>query len=258
VDGSCRYLRDLSRLEQLIGCDRTAKFYEKVAERCPQGGCWALLLHLRELASPDAARRSRFPLKAPRPAPKGKVAGARGRAADVIPFVRSDVADVAADREGNFVERRGLKIGTLDPTEPLGYMYDYWRWLRNVTSCQLSHVDTVHLMRAGIVGALHVIDVETGDPGDFRFELSGYRAPLGHYEKPRAFPYAIYADSVLRDYNTARLTAVPRLQRVRTQLGSAYYNYRRLILPLFDRRRRVSRLLVGFQSDVGDGSILRR
>jgi hypothetical protein len=123
VDGSCRYLRDLSALELLVGCDRTAKFYEQVAERCPHGGCWALLFHLKEITAPQARRRFRFPLKATRPIPKAKLKAKPD--ADVIPLVRSDVADVATDSEGNFVERRGLKIATLDPAEPLGYMYDY-------------------------------------------------------------------------------------------------------------------------------------
>jgi hypothetical protein len=126
-----------------------------------------------------------------------------------------------------------------------------------MTSCQLSNVDTVHLMRAGVVGNLHVINVENADPEDFRFELTGYRLPLGHFEKPRQCPFPIYADSVLGDYNTARLTAAPRLQRVRTQLGTAYYNYRRLIVPLFDKHRRVSRLLIGFQLDPGDGTTIK-
>jgi hypothetical protein len=256
--GSCRYLRDLSRLEQLIGCDPTAKFYERVANRCSQGGCWALLLHLREIASPHAARRSRFPLKATRAAPKAKVSKAKGPAAEVIPFVRSDVADVVTDSEGNFVERRGLKVGSLDPTEPLGYMYDYWRWLRSMTECQLSNIDTMHLMRAGIVGALHVINVESNDPDDFRFELAGFRIPLERHEKPRHFGYPLYVDSVLRDYNTTRLTAAPRLQHVRTQLDSAYHNYRRLILPLFDKRRRVCRLLVAVESEPGNDITVRR
>jgi hypothetical protein len=250
-------LLDLSRLERLIGCDPTATFYEQIAGRCSQGGCWALLLHLREIAMPPAARRPRFPLKATRPAPKAKLSKAKARAAEVIPLVRSDVADVGTDGEGNFVERRGLKVGSLDPIEPLGYTYDYWRWLRSMTACQLSNIDTAHLMRAGIIGALHVINVESSDPDDFRFELTGFRVPLERHEKPRQFGYAVYADSVLQDYNTARLTAAPRLQHVRTQLGSTYYNYTRLILPLFDKRRRVSRLLVGVEIDPGNGAIVK-
>jgi hypothetical protein len=183
--------------------------------------------------------------------------GAKGAAAELTPIVGSDVAHAVTDNEGNFVERRGLKIGLLDAKEPLGYMYDYWRWLRNVTPCQLSNVDTVHLMRAGIVGALHVIDVESSDPEDFRFELAGYRITLERCENPRHLSYAIYGDSVLRDYNTVRLTAVPKLQGVRSQLGAMHYNYTRLILPLFDARRRVSRLPIAVRREPGDATILK-
>jgi hypothetical protein len=257
IDGGCRYFRDVSQLEQLIGCGCTSKFYERIAERCQHEGCWALLLHLRETALPQATR-SKFPLKGVRRVPQVKADKAKSRAAEVIPLVRSDVADVATDREGNFVERRGLKINSLDAREPLGYMHDYWRWLRSQTPCRLSNLDTMHLMRAGVVGNLHIINVESGDPDDFRFELAGYRIPMEHYEKPRQFGCAIYADSVLRDYNTVRLTEAPRLQRVRTQLGSTYHVYRRLILPLFDKRRRVSRLLISIQIEPGDGTVLGR
>jgi hypothetical protein len=255
-DGGCRYLRELSRLERLIGCDATAKFYEGMADRCARQGCWALLAHLRDLASPSRPHRSRFPMRTGRPGPKDRVSGAKRRSAEVVPFVRSDVADVVSDKAGNFVERRTLKPGALDPMEPLGYMYEYWRWLRSMTRCQLSNVDTTHLMRAGVVGKLHVVDVGSADPGDFRFELAGYGIPLVPCEKPRNFHVAIYADSVIHDYNTVRLTAAPRLQRVRTHLDRMYYNYVRLILPLFDERRRVSRLLVAFRLD--DAAIAKR
>jgi hypothetical protein len=42
-------------------------------------------------------------------------------------------------------------------------------------------------MRAGIIGRLHIVDVSSADPEDFRFELLGYGVPLGAYEKPRQF-----------------------------------------------------------------------
>jgi hypothetical protein len=249
VDGGCRYLSELSKLERLIGCDATAKFYEKMADRCAQQGCWALLLHLGEVARPERRPPSRFPSRAQQPRSKGKVAGGKRRSAEVTPLVRSDVADIVSDDAGNFVERRLLKINTLDPTQPVGYLYDYWRWLSTTTRCQLSNIDTVHLMRAGIVGNLHVVDVESSDPDDFRFELTGYQIPLQLCEKPRDFPSPIYAASVLHDYNTARLTAAPRLQRVRMRLGRVFHHYTRLILPLYDSRLRVSRLLVGVHQE---------
>jgi hypothetical protein len=257
VDGGCRYLNELSKLEQLVGCDATAKFYARMAGRCSQQGCWALLLHLREAARQERHQPSRFPLKAHEPGSKGKVAGRKRRRDEIASVVRSDVADIVSDDAGDFVERRALKIVSLDATQPLGYLYDYWRWLHSMTRCQLSNVDTVHLMRAGIIGNLHVVNVESSDPDDFRFELAGYQIPLPFCEKPRDFQ-PIYATSVLHDYNDARLTAAPRLQRVRTRLGRVFHHYTRLILPLYDSQRRVSRLLIGIRQEPDNATIVEQ
>lgn len=242
VDGGCRYLDELSKLERLVGRHATAKFYRRMAERCAQQGCWALLLHLNEVALQ----------------PTGKGPVSKRRSAEILALVRSDVADVASDDAGNFVERRMQKIDALNPTEPLGYLYDYWRWLRSMTRCQLSNIDTMHLMRSGIVGNLHVVNVESSDPDDFRFELAGYHVPLPPCEKPRSFQVPVYAASVLRDYNTARLTAAPTLQRVRSCLGTTFHHYTRLILPLFDSHRRVSRLLVGIRPERDNATVVGR
>jgi hypothetical protein len=257
IEGGCLYLRNLSTLERLVGCPQTAKFYERTADRCARQGCWALLVHLRDVASPRLPYHMRFPLNASRAARQTKGSSVKRCASKVIPFVRSDVADVVSDHLGNFVERRALKPGTLRPAEPLGYIYDYWRWLRNVTRCQLSDIDTMHLMRAGIVGNLHLIDVASVDPADFRLELTGYRVPLGLPDKPSEFHVAIYANAVLQDYNTVRLTAVPRLQRVRAGIGHVYHHYLRLILPLFDERQRVSRLLVAIRQEADNGTLVK-
>jgi hypothetical protein len=257
VDGGCRYLSELFKLERLTGCGATEKFYARMADRCDQQGCWALLLQLGDVARPAQHHPPNFPSRAEQPQSKGKVAGRKRRSAEVTPLVRSDIADIVSDDAGNFVERRALKISTLDPTQSLGYLYNYWRWLHSTTGCQLSNIDTIHLMRAGIIGNLHVVDVESSDPDDFRFELGGYQIPLELCEKPRDFQ-PIYAASVLHDYNTARLTAVPRLQRVRTRLGRVFHHYTRLILPLYDSRRRVSRLLIGIRQEPDNATIVEQ
>jgi len=84
----------------------------------------------------------------------------------------------------------------------LGYLYQYWRGLRSETGCQFSNIDTVHLVRAGIIGKLHIIDVADSDPGEFRFKLFGYAVPLGRYEKPRSHPVAVPALSIVYRYPT--------------------------------------------------------
>jgi hypothetical protein len=95
--------------------------------------------------------------------------------------------------------------------------------------------------------------VSSGDPDDFRFDLAGYAVPMGYYEKPRAFPIKIYADATLRDYNTARLTAAPRVHRVRCRLDGINHHYTRLMLPLLNSDGRVGNLLVAIRLEPGEG-----
>jgi hypothetical protein len=253
VDGGCSYLRALSTIEHLAGFEHTAKSYATAAERCQRKGCWA--------ATANGGGRGGATLHASVPI---QLYGARKpalytppgeRMAQTIPFERSRLVDFVSDSEGNYIERRPLKLDTLSRrNDPLGYLYQYWRGLRSETGCQFSNIDTVHLVRAGIIGKLHIIDVADSDPSEFRFELFGYAVPLGRYEKPRSHPVAIYADSVLRDYNTVRLTGVPRLQRIRGRLRDVSHHYTRLILPFLDVHGRVTHLAVAIRQEPGDAT----
>jgi hypothetical protein len=170
VDGGCRYLSELSKLERLIGCEATAKFYERMADRCAQQGCWALLLHLGEVARPERRPPSRFPSRAQQPRSKSRVADGKGRSAEVTPLVCSDVADIVSDDSGNFVDRRLLKISTLDPTFPVANLRR-----ERVTRLQYraSHfgAETAarpHASRSG-VSPLH-----STDPSALRFAAAGF------------------------------------------------------------------------------------
>jgi hypothetical protein len=126
-------------------------------------------------------------------------------------------------------------------------------WLRGTTACRIADLDAAQLIRACIIGRLHIVDVRRSDPGEFRFDPVGYGAPFQAPRAPGAHPIAIYADGTLRDYNSVRLTAAPRLQRLRARLDSVGYHYKRLILPLLDTRRRVSHLAVAIEPGPGDG-----
>jgi hypothetical protein len=250
ADGGCSYLRALSTIEHLAGFEHTARSYAAAAARCQRNGCWAAA----------AASAGTQALHAPAPIPlyverkAALYAPPIGRMGETIPFVRSRLLDFVSDGAGNYIERRALKLDTLPSrSDPLGYLYQYWRGLRSETGCRFSDIDTVHLVRAGIIGKLHIIDVADSDPGEFRFELSGYAVPLSRYEKVRAFPIGIYADTTLRDYNTARMTGVPALHRVRCRLGDTSHHYTRLILPFLDDRGSVIRLLVAIRQEPGSG-----
>ncbi len=245
----CSYLRALSTIEHIAGFEHTARNYAASASRCRERGCWAAAK--AGAAPPSAAAQPILLPVSRRASPR---VTALGRDAEPVPFIRSNLIDVISDRDGNYVERRGLKLGTLPARgDSLGSLYQYWRDLRAAGASLFSNIDTVQLSRAGIIGKLHVVDVSSSDPEDFRFELFGYDVPIGRYESPRAYPIAILADSVMRDYNTVRLTAAPRLHRVRCQLDGVAYHYTRLILPFVNQRSRVTRLLVTIRQEAGDG-----
>jgi hypothetical protein len=251
ADGGCSYLRALSTIEHIAGFEHTARNYAAAAARCQRNGCWAASVHGTHGAALHAA--APIPLHAARKT--AVYTPALDRMAQTIPFERSRLLDFVTDAEGNYIERRPLKLDTLPGRDdPLGYLYQYWRGLRSDTGCQFSDIDTVHLVRAGIIGKLHIIDVTDSDPGEFRFQLFGYAVPLGRYDKPRAHPVKIYGDSVLRDYNTVRLTGLPRLQRIRGRLRDVSHHYTRLILPFLDAHGRVTHLAVAIRQEPGDAT----
>ena len=164
------------------------------------------------------------------------------------------MVDIVSDRAGNYVERRALKLETLvSRGDALGYLFGYWRDLRAASVCRFTNIDTVHLERAGIIGMMHVVDVSSSDPGDFCYELFGHAVPVDNCPVPRRLPIGIWADCLLRDYNTVRLTAAPQLRRMRCLLGGINYHYTRLILPFLDARDRVARLAIAIRREPGDG-----
>lgn len=252
ADGGCSYLRALAAIEHLAGFEGTARSYAAAAARCRQNGCWAAKGAPR--TSPAARGPTPIPLSVAKTQRSSSAVFATVGGGQTIPFLRSALVDRVSDSAGNYVERHQLKLEILPgKSDPLGYLYDYWRILRAGTECRFSNIDTVHLTRAGIIGKLHVVDVSAGNPEEFRFELFGYALPLNRFEKLRALPVSIYADATMRDYNTVRLTAAPRLHRIRCRLGDTDHHYTRLILPFLDERGSVNRLLVAIREEAGNG-----
>jgi hypothetical protein len=251
--GICRYLDTISKLERLTGFDLTADVFATAAVKCPRQGC-----RFEPLCRTPATGREPC-----HPAPDGVTAATfssppRGvrpawGGTEPVAFARSAAIDMTTDDQGNRVERRSLKFDLLNAASSLGHFFQYWQWLRGATTCGLSDLDVTQVMRAGIIGRLHVVDVRSSDPGDFCFDLTGYAIPLQGPRVMRAHQFAIYADTTLSDYNTVRLTGAPRLQRIRAHLGSVGYHYTRLILPLLDKRRLVSHLAVAIERERGDG-----
>jgi hypothetical protein len=248
----CSYLRTLSAIERIAGFEHTARRYLAAAARCREHGCKAASATVGRAAAPVLVADP-VPLKSVAASSRCPDPAQRGAAAEPIPFSRSAWVDILSDRDGNFVERRQLKPETLPAkNDGLGYLYRYWADLRAAGALCFSNIDTVHLARAGVIGSLHIVDVASGDPNDFHFDLFGYAVPLDRLERPRALPVQIYADTTLRDYNTVRLTGVPQLHRIHCRLGDTMHHYTRLILPFLDESDRVTRLCVAIRQERGN------
>ncbi|HEV2547252.1 MAG TPA: hypothetical protein VGU20_07935 [Stellaceae bacterium] len=248
-EGGCLHLRALAQIEEIAGFGHAARVYAAQAALCRGGACCgeAASVSERAVAPPPV------PLEC-RQSARPNSARPRGRSADLIYFDRRAVLDFVSDRAGNYVERRALKLETLPSRgDALGYLFGYWRDLRAASACRFTNIDTVHLDRAGIIGKMHVVDVSSSDPGDFRYELFGHAVPVDHCAVPRRLSIGIWADCLLRDYNTVRLTAAPQLRRMRCLLGGINYHYTRLILPFLDARDRVTRLAIAIRREPGDG-----
>lgn len=248
--GCCRRLQALARIEEIAGFAHAARVYAAQAARCRSDGC--CVAHSGTFGE-GVFSATMVPLSTrqhARPSP----GSSQSRAGDLIQFDRAASVDIVSDQAGNYVERRSLKLETLSARgDPLGYLYSYWRGLLAASACLFTNIDTVHLDRAGIIGKMHVVDVSSSDPADFRFELFGYAVPVGQYKTPRAHPVGIWTDSLLRDYNTVRITGMPRLHRMRARLNKVNFHYTRLILPFLNRESRVDRLAVMIRQEPGDG-----
>jgi hypothetical protein len=250
VAEGCPHLRALATIEEIAGFPHTARSYALAAAQCRSACCGAVR---RSADGGDTTPPSAIPLEVRRDARPGDD-GRSYREAALVRFDRAAAIDIIADRDGNSVERRLLKLETLPSRgDPLGYLYRYWCDLRAASAWEFTNIDTVHLERAGIIGHLHILDVSSSDPGEFHYELFAHAVPVPRCNLPRAAPVGIWADSLLRDYNTTRLLAVPRLHRIRCLLDGTRYHYTRLMLPFQNAYGRVHRLAIAIRQELGDG-----
>jgi hypothetical protein len=200
ADGGCDYLRSLALFERLAGFDLTARAFSGIAAQCEEEGCWRRsvlaatpVAHV-PAASAFLALRAVSGVKATPSVSGERIVGT----ADIIPFSRAAHLDVDSDGLGNWVEHRRLDAASLEPADSLGYLYGYWRSLSATTACMLANVDVLHLIRARIIGKLHIVNVASSDPAQFTYELFGYGIPVESPGKPAAIAVAIWREKILR------------------------------------------------------------
>ncbi len=249
---ACRYYAALATIERLAGYPQTALRFDIAAALCVRQGCGGECA----VEDGDYAQRAEVTELASRGRSRLQATAAAPAASAPAVLTRSRFINIARDAEGNYIERRDLDFAALETRRSLGDLHRYWLSLRRETACRVADIDTVHLVRAGIIGRLHIVDVASSDPRDFRYKLFGHAVPAPPSAAPRSLFMPLWAEAVLADYNTARLTGAPRLQRIRARSAGIAYHYTRLILPFFDAGRRTSHLAIATASERGDGVCL--
>jgi hypothetical protein len=98
-------------------------------------------------------------------------------------------------------------------------------------------VDPVTFARLRLVGSVHIIDVSANDPQDYRIKVHGTivtqlrQADLTG-TRLGDMPNRLHAKGLAVDYYTAKMTGVPRYQRIEASYNFSVRDYRRLILPV--------------------------
>ncbi|HUA52784.1 MAG TPA: PAS domain-containing protein [Candidatus Sulfotelmatobacter sp.] len=146
---------------------------------------------------------------------------------------------------------------TLDPeaalgdASPLGRLYGYWLAIKRETGIMPPRkaIDPIVLHDCNLMGYAHVVDVSADDPNEFTFRIFGSNVTLDSGKnfagtKVGDYPVPQYRDAVANDYLTVKMTAWPRLQRVRASINFSRRSYQRLILPFSGSDGKTERLLV--------------
>ena len=244
----CHDLLSLAAFEVHAGYVGTAQAYMDAVQRCRQTGCCAAPNVCGSKREPDAGKSAaiiRFP----------NAARADG-AGDGVPSAGATLTPLArpvrqTDASGNQVERRSLSPAMLRLRGgSLAELLAYWQQLRVLGSGTLADLDSIRLLKMGLLGWLHLVDVAAPDPDKFWLPICGWRVPIPYLDRSRngvrfdEYPVRLLARAVTRDYLEVRTSGMPIYQHFRSRISGRAYNYLRLILPMSTDGTRTDRLLV--------------
>lgn len=244
----CHDLLSLAAFEVHAGYVGTAQAYVDAVQRCRQTGCCAAPDVCGSRREPHARKNAPivpFPNTA-----RAAIAGdtASGGGATLTPLGRSERQ---TDDSGNQVEQQSLSPDTLRLRGGrLAEFLAYWQQLRVLGRGTLADLDTIRLLRMGLLGWLHLVDVAASDPDKFWLPICGWRVPIPYLDHSRngvrfdEYPVRLLAQAVTRDYLAVRTTGVPIYQHFRSRIAGQACNYLRLILPMSTDGMRTDRLLV--------------
>jgi hypothetical protein len=260
-------LHTIAELEKLLGFGDGARVIARAVEDCHKtpGRCASHFACAERLAAAGAPQAKLETLtRAAAPPATARPAVPRS-SASVVPLHAAVPAQTVADEFGNLIERRIISTDVLLARGGhIAELLTYWTALKGEDWIpRFGDIDPVRLTQLGLLGRLHVLNVENPDPLRMRFDLYGTKLP---FDEGRIYtgltvgdhPVRILAETVAADYDLVRQTAQPHYFRVRKQLGNISYRFTRLVLPFSTGEGRVDRLLVAIRPEPNNGVALER
>ena len=148
------------------------------------------------------------------------------------------------------IKRRPIPVGAAEARADLVRLYRWWmdRCAPDGRAPVHRHIDPGLVKRLGLAGKIHIVDVATDDPANYRFRVFAKRVTLfggRDFAGSRVGDLGEeYRNAVTEDYLIAAASEVPRLHDVDARWGSNHRSYQRLIVPFASVRGKADCLLV--------------
>ena len=258
-------LHTIAELERLLGFGDGARVIARAVADCHKtpGRCashFACAERLVAAGGPQANLATLTHAAAAAPVP-----ATPRPSATILQLHAAAPAQTVTDEFGNLIERRIVRTDVLLARGGnIAELLSYWKALKGeVRIPRFGDIDPVRLSQLGLLGRLHVLNVENPDRLRMRFDLYGTKVPIDNGRIYTGLtigdhPVRIQAETVAADYDLVRKTAEPHYFRVRKRIGGIGYRFTRLVLPFSTGGGRVDRLVVAIRPEPNDGVALDR
>ncbi len=156
----------------------------------------------------------------------------------------------------NWRIRQQLPFDILNDQSPdeLVRFLDLWLHLRSNRGALPKRTELMpeNLKAVGIIGRVHVLRCESGEPIDWYYSVYGSSATVlggrDHTGKgPMMNPCRMYAEAALADYFTVRITGSPSIDLISANIEGSRRRYKRVIVPFGEDGRHVDALAIAFR-----------
>ena len=164
-----------------------------------------------------------------------------------------------ARERDDYVLRHTFALDRLNHVDPgIGFLFEHWRSIsRGAHRPAFRDFRLDAVAAIGFDGNVHLVDVEPGDPDEFRIIRQAPKTMIcrvGDNVPLRRLGDTLYPREVRADYHIAKHAGQPVLQRVSVHTEEGALSYERIVLPCAGRDGRTDRLIVGV---VAAGPLLR-